>query len=113
MDVARGAAQSRKALAGHAPSRLYHSAALLLPPAVTLRSMMRLVVRGRDYPFETIKPTTKASSLYARFCRGARCCQSRSLPPPAQEAGVVQLRACGVLRTACDSPSFRLGLETG
>jgi hypothetical protein len=52
--------------------------------------------------FRELDPSRKASSLCARFCRGARFCQSRSLGL----TSFVQLRASGVLRTACDRPLF-------
>ena len=54
-------------------------------------------------------PATKASSLCARFCRGARCCQSRSLPRCACAAP----RLAGSFGQLVTAPLFRLGLETG
>jgi hypothetical protein len=59
-------------------------------------------------------PPAKASSLYARFCRGARGRQTRSLPRAGEEPALVQLRALrGAFGPLVTAPLFRLGLETG
>ena len=60
------------------------------------------LISPRHHPFDACNPPTKASSLCARFCRGARGRQSRSLPHCVCAAP----RHPGACRTACDSPAF-------
>lgn len=78
-----------------------------LPPLVTLRSTVRVVVRGHDDPFQDKKPSTKASSLCARFLpRRALLSKPLASAPGSSVRGCAAPRPAGSLRLACDSPAF-------